>query len=136
MGIGVKRAVAAVGTVVVAAAVNVTTGMLTQHWALAWWAATAAVLVIGGGLQAWLMVKDTPDRVSQVAAKGHGSIAAAGSVRHASTKVAWPSSSGSPGRRGLDAGGGITASGLGAIASGGDIEDARTEVMKEGPVLP
>lgn len=40
----------------VAAATNVTTGVLTQHWAAAWWAFTVVVVVIGGGLQAWLTV--------------------------------------------------------------------------------
>ncbi|MFF1725498.1 hypothetical protein [Streptomyces sviceus] len=39
-----------------AAATNVTTGVLTQHWATAWWAFTTVVVVIGGGLQAWLTV--------------------------------------------------------------------------------
>ncbi|MEH0416067.1 hypothetical protein [Streptomyces sp. B21-083] len=37
-----------------AAATNVTTGVLTQHWAAAWWAFTVVVVVIGSGLQAWL----------------------------------------------------------------------------------
>ncbi|MEU6730207.1 hypothetical protein ABZ917_41430 [Nonomuraea wenchangensis] len=47
---------AAAGTVVVAAAVSVTTGMLTQHWAVAWWIATGVLVLLGGGLQAWLTV--------------------------------------------------------------------------------
>ncbi|WP_433179730.1 hypothetical protein [Actinoallomurus sp. CA-150999] len=38
----------------VAAAVNVTTGMLTQHWAARWSAATVAFVVVGGGLEALL----------------------------------------------------------------------------------
>ncbi|WP_190112636.1 hypothetical protein [Streptomyces cinnamoneus] len=49
---------AAAGTVVVAAAVNVATGMLTQKWSLAWGVCTAVLVVVGGGLQAWLTVAD------------------------------------------------------------------------------
>jgi hypothetical protein len=58
VGLGVKRGVAAVASVAVAAAVNVTTGMLTQHWAAAWWAATAVLVIVGGGLQLWLTAPD------------------------------------------------------------------------------
>ncbi|WP_216898395.1 hypothetical protein [Nocardia alni] len=54
----VKRGIAAGATVVIAAAVNVATGVLTQHWAIAWWAATAALVVVGAGLQAWLTIAD------------------------------------------------------------------------------
>jgi hypothetical protein len=56
MGSGAKRGLAAAGTVVLAAAVNVTTGLLTQRWAIAWWVATTALVVVGGGLQWWLTV--------------------------------------------------------------------------------
>jgi hypothetical protein len=57
MGTGVvARGAAGAGTVAVAAAVNVATGMLTQHWAVAWWACTAVLVVAGGGLQWWLTV--------------------------------------------------------------------------------
>ncbi len=49
-----KRATAAAGTVAVAAVVNVATGMLTQHWALAWWIATIVLVIAGCGLQVWL----------------------------------------------------------------------------------
>ncbi|MEU1312381.1 hypothetical protein ABZ419_26300 [Streptomyces cinnamoneus] len=41
-----------------AAAVNVATGMLTQKWSLAWGICTAVLVVVGGGLQAWLTVAD------------------------------------------------------------------------------
>lgn len=51
-----RKAVAAAGTVVVAAVLNVATGMLTQRWALAWWITAAVVVVIGGALQGWLAV--------------------------------------------------------------------------------
>ncbi|GAA1538316.1 hypothetical protein GCM10009678_20790 [Actinomadura kijaniata] len=54
MGPKARRGVAAAGTVAVAAAVNVATGMLTQQWALAWWITLAVLVVVGGGLQAWL----------------------------------------------------------------------------------
>ncbi len=50
------RGAAGAGTVVVAAAVNVATGMLTQRWAVAWWAATGVLVMVGGGLQWWLTV--------------------------------------------------------------------------------
>jgi hypothetical protein len=58
MGSGIKRGVAAAGTVVTAAGVNVATGMLTQHWAAAWWAATIVLVVVGVVAQVWLTVAD------------------------------------------------------------------------------
>ena len=58
MGKGVKRAVAAGGTFVIAGAVNVATGLLIQDWTAALWAATAVLLVLGGALQAWLTWSD------------------------------------------------------------------------------
>ncbi|WP_131735783.1 hypothetical protein [Actinomadura roseirufa] len=60
MGPKAKRGVAAAGTVVLAALTNVTTGMLTQKWDLAWWAFTGVVVLVGGGLQAWLTVAGGP----------------------------------------------------------------------------
>lgn len=47
MGSKVSRWVAAAGSVAVAAAVNVTTGLLTQRWAVAWFAATVMLVVLG-----------------------------------------------------------------------------------------
>jgi hypothetical protein len=58
MSSGFKRGAAAAGTVVIAAAVNVATGMLTQHWAVAWWAATVMLVAVGAGTQAWLTLAD------------------------------------------------------------------------------
>lgn len=53
-----KRGAAAAATVVVAGAVNVATGMLTQHWTLAWWVATAVFVLVGAVLQVWLTLSD------------------------------------------------------------------------------
>ena len=55
---GAKRGAAAAGTVGLAAAVNVATGMLTQRWAVAWWVATIVLVVIGAVVQVWLTVAD------------------------------------------------------------------------------
>lgn len=60
MGLRGKRAAAAAGTVVIAAAVNVATGMLTQHWALGWFAFTIVLVVIGAAVQAWLTAAESP----------------------------------------------------------------------------
>jgi hypothetical protein len=57
----VKRGIAAAATVVIAAAVNVATGMLTQHWAPRWWATTIALVIVGVGAQVWLTVTDATD---------------------------------------------------------------------------
>jgi hypothetical protein len=62
MGLVTKRASAAVGTVVVATVVNLVTGVLTQRSDLAWWITLAVLVVVGGGLQAWLTVVDTAAR--------------------------------------------------------------------------
>jgi hypothetical protein len=131
-----RRILAAVGTVVIAAAINVTTGMLTQKWALAWGIATAVLVVLGGGVQAWLALGDRASDSSRVSASGAGGIAAAGSINRASTRVALQDGEklAAPGTsRG---GGEVNASGLGAIASGGDIRDAHTHVIQKGPVSP
>jgi len=58
MSLAITRIIAAAGTVVIAAAVNVTTGMLTQHWTLAWWMATVALVVVGAAAQVWLTLAD------------------------------------------------------------------------------
>ena len=66
------RGAAGAGTVVVAAAVNVATGMLTQRWAVAWWAATGVLVVVGGGLQWWLTVAGGGGRVDAAGAGQEG----------------------------------------------------------------
>ncbi|RAY12839.1 hypothetical protein DPM19_22740 [Actinomadura craniellae] len=58
MSRGTARALAAAGTVAVAALVNVATGVLTQHWTAAWGAAAGVLVLLGGGLQAWLTVSE------------------------------------------------------------------------------
>ena len=119
-----SRVIAAGGSVVIAAAVNVATGMLTQHWAVAWLAATAVLVAIGGGLQIWLTLAGGS---APVRALGDGAIAAGGSVARVSTTVTRST------RRSLDspAEGGVTASGTGAIAAGGDVVDAETTVFDD-----
>lgn len=92
---GAKRGAAAAGTVGLAAAVNVATGMLTQRWAVAWWVATIVLVVIGAAVQAWLTVADRPGGTStrdaetpgggeragvemRARASGHGRVSMAG----------------------------------------------------------
>ncbi|WP_345363607.1 hypothetical protein [Actinoallomurus liliacearum] len=56
-----------------AAAVNVTTGMFTQHWAARWLAPTIALVVVGGGLEVLLRSSDRPpvrQRVSRTKVGG------------------------------------------------------------------
>jgi hypothetical protein len=76
MSAGARRAIAGAGTVVLAAAINIATGVVTQHWALAWWIATAVLVLLGGGLQAWLTVSDSrpPNRQVVKGTKVRGSI--------------------------------------------------------------
>jgi hypothetical protein len=70
-----KRAIAGAGTVVVAAATNITTGLVTEHWALAWWIATGVFVLLGGGLQAWLTASDAaPSRQAVRGVKVGGEI--------------------------------------------------------------
>jgi hypothetical protein len=128
-----RRGIAAGGSVLLAAAVNVTTGMLTQHWAVAWWTATAVLVVVGAGLQIWLTLagSSTP---TPVRASGDSAIAAAGSVARVSTRVT--RSTERPGGAPQAVGDGVTASGLGAIAAGGDIVDAHTTVSGRQPQGP
>lgn len=54
----VKRGVAAGSTVVAAAAVNIATGMLTQQWAAAWWAALGVILVGNVIAQVYLTIAE------------------------------------------------------------------------------
>ena len=132
---GVKRAVAAGGTVVVGAAVNVTTGVLTQHWAAGWWAATVVVVVGGVGLQVWLTFTERPAPKLTVLASGDGAIAGAGPITNSSTRVSRPGGA-APWHRqeSLDAHGDgqICSTGLGSIASGAAIDGAHTDVSDGG----
>ncbi|WP_330239980.1 hypothetical protein [Streptomyces sp. NBC_00525] len=57
-----QRFVGAVGTVAVAALVNVATGFLTDHRSTAWWVSAAVLLVVGTAVQWWLPVTSEPDR--------------------------------------------------------------------------
>lgn len=132
---GARRGIAAAATVVVAAGVNVTTGMLTQHWEMAWWVATGVLVGGGGALQAWLTVRDRSAGPAVVSASGDGAVAAGGSVRNVSTRVT-RSRSGAGGQPRPDSGAGVSATGLGAVAAGSDIERARTEVTGEGRTTP
>lgn len=131
MGAGGRRGVAAAGTVAVAAGTNVATGMLTQHWAVAWWAATVVLVMVGGGVAWWLSVSEGRAAPSRVSAPGAGAIAAGGSVRDAATKVSLPPTG--PGRVEGDPGAGVNATGPGAIAAGSDVDGARTEVSWQDP---
>lgn len=54
MALTTRRYGAGITSVAIAAGVNVTTGMLTQHWTVAWLAATAALVLVGGGLHVLL----------------------------------------------------------------------------------
>ncbi|TDD38041.1 hypothetical protein E1287_07015 [Actinomadura sp. KC06] len=134
-----RQAVAAAAGVVVGAVVNVATGMLTQEWALAWLAATAAFVVTGAGLLAWLTYRATPDpdpaRPDRVSASGDGAIAAGGSVKGSSTRVTRPPA-GAPPSPGPETGQGVSASGLGAITAGDDVDDSHTQVTGEDPATP
>jgi hypothetical protein len=133
----VRAGVGAV-TVVIAAGVNVATGMLTQHWALAWWLFTITLVVAGAGAQAWLILADRDGSGQQpgprrVRAVGDGSIAAGGSVRGSSTCTVQSGT-----RRaasGLRADlrpeepeEEVAALGRGSIAAGQDVEDSRTSL--------
>jgi hypothetical protein len=55
-----KRGVAAAFAFVIAAVVNLSTGILTQHWTLAWGVFTIVLVAIGGLLQLWVTVAPQP----------------------------------------------------------------------------
>ncbi|WP_405392462.1 MFS transporter [Streptomyces sp. NBC_01102] len=57
-----QRFVGAVGAVVVAAVVNVATGILTDHGSTRWWVSAAALLVVGVAVQWWLREAPEPRR--------------------------------------------------------------------------
>jgi len=58
----VQRFVGAVGTVVVAAVVNLATGLLTDHRSTAWWVSAGVLLVVGIAVQWWLPVPPAQGR--------------------------------------------------------------------------
>ncbi|NKZ06684.1 hypothetical protein [Actinomadura latina] len=84
MSKGVKRAVAAGGTFVIAGAVNVATGLLIQDWTAALWAATVVLLVLGGALQASVTWSD---RRSSEESEDEGRRPGRGTQRVEGTKV-------------------------------------------------
>ena len=60
MSAGARRGWAAAGTFALAAAANVVTGVLTQQWSAAWWITLAVLVIVGGGLQAWVTLAERP----------------------------------------------------------------------------
>ena len=71
MGPRMQRFVGAIGTIAVAAAVNVATGFLADHKALKWWVSGAALLVVGIAIQWWLPVGASNAPVRQQKAVGN-----------------------------------------------------------------
>ncbi|MGW4823659.1 hypothetical protein ACWEP4_33110 [Streptomyces sp. NPDC004227] len=67
MTITTKRVLAAC-TFLVAAAINVAVGMLTQEWSTKWVACLAILLVVGVLLQVWLTTQDRTNVPRQEAA--------------------------------------------------------------------
>jgi hypothetical protein len=82
MGNKVMRGMAAAGTVVIAAAVNVTTGILTQHWAVAWWMTTVVLVAVGAGAQVWLTLADrgAPGLSAAATVRDAGAVTGSGDV--------------------------------------------------------
>ncbi|MFI6478263.1 hypothetical protein ACIBH1_10045 [Nonomuraea sp. NPDC050663] len=127
---GLARVAKAGAALAVAAAVNVATSLITDDRAAGWWATggALALALAGFGLQWWLTPRQSESH-HRVTASGDGSIAAAGNITGVSTRVEStmsppPTQASAPGTVGP----GISAPGRGAIAAGGDIEQARTEV--------
>ncbi|WP_328224366.1 hypothetical protein [Streptomyces sp. NBC_00310] len=133
MSDGTKRATAATATVVLATAVNVFTGLLTERWALAWWATVIVLVIIGAGLQAWLTLSDRAGRATSVTAAGIGSIAGAGSMTDVSTEVTLSPATLTAVRPLPTPGEGVSASGIGAVTTGGDARNVHTKVTEGDP---
>jgi hypothetical protein len=55
---GSRRGLAAAGTFVLAAAVNVVTGIMTEQGSTAWWLTLGTLVIVGGALQAWLTLAE------------------------------------------------------------------------------
>lgn len=68
---GVQRLVGAAGAVAVSAAVNVATGILTDHSTLKWWASGIVLLVAGVAIQWWLPAAGLTTAERQQAAVGN-----------------------------------------------------------------
>ncbi|GHG32220.1 hypothetical protein [Streptomyces zaomyceticus] len=126
MSPGVQRVVGAVGTVAVAALVNIATGWFTDG-AVVWWVSGGVLLVVGIAVQWWL----TPSRGDEdpVSASGEGAVATGGSARDVEIEVT---------HRGgwlprLMARRGVSASGRGSLAARQDVDGARTKVTDQGP---
>ncbi|WP_405870812.1 hypothetical protein OHB11_07790 [Streptomyces zaomyceticus] len=125
MSPGIQRVVGAVGTVAVAALVNIATGWFTDG-AVVWWVSGGVLLVVGVAVQWWL----TPSRdEGPVSASGEGAVAAGGSARDVGIEV-------------THRGGwlprpvfrrGVSASGRGSLAARQDVDGARTKVTDQGP---
>ncbi|MEV4939299.1 hypothetical protein [Streptomyces zaomyceticus] len=78
MSPGIQRVVGAVGTVAVAALVNIATGWFTDG-AVVWWVSGGVLLVVGVAVQWWLTPSQDEDPAS---ASGEGAVAAGGSARN------------------------------------------------------
>ncbi|MDX6738527.1 hypothetical protein [Actinocorallia sp. A-T 12471] len=66
-----QRAAGAVGTVAVAALVNLATGMITDHRAVVWWVSGFALIVVGVIVQWWLPVTAAAGTGTRQTAKGN-----------------------------------------------------------------
>ncbi|QXJ24060.1 hypothetical protein AGRA3207_005311 [Actinomadura graeca] len=81
----VKHAVAAAATFVVAAAVNLVTGMLTQRASLVWVITLVALVVVGGAVEAWLKWSGGSAPAGRSRQKAH-QVKVGGSVRQSMTE--------------------------------------------------
>ncbi|WP_431906713.1 hypothetical protein [Nonomuraea jabiensis] len=65
-----QRLAGAVGTVAVAAVVNVATGFVTDHGTAAWWVSGGVLLVVGMAVQWWLPVTTGMSRTGRQTVRG------------------------------------------------------------------
>lgn len=123
-----KRGVAAFLTVVVAAATGLVTNFVTDKPFWAWWIALTVLVAVGAALQYYLgRAGSSEGPAGPTAALGAGSVSIGGSSRSTiKTRVVGrdqPSSSVQPR--------GVTTTGPGAVAVGGDVEGPiETEVTQ------
>lgn len=66
-----QRVAGAVGTVLVAALVNVATGFFTDHDAVTWWVSGGVLLAVGTVVQWWLPVAGTAATGARQTADGN-----------------------------------------------------------------